>query len=389
MNAHVNAPAGAIAAVRQHLIETKDSGDPFEMLSKKFGQHADETLRQIESAKQETAAVGARLHGMEQKMARGEDYGGVRESDTWGRQLVREIGDQVKGLSEANRGSVSLSLKALTNDAASAGDMQVPTRDSTNLLPKQRLTIRALLPVVSISTGTVEYVQQTSAATGAAMVAEGALKPESDMDFSLLTTPTRVIAHWIKASRQVMEDLPQLRDLIDNEMRYGLALREEAQILLGDGTGQNLAGLVPAATAFDDPLGLITPNMIDTIGAAILQNALADYPATGIVVHAADWVRMRLLKDADGKYLLGDPQTAVEPRLFGLPVVPTKAMAVGDFLVGDFASAATLYDRWQPRVEVGYVNDDFVRNLTTILAEERVALAVKNPEALTYGSFAA
>lgn len=388
MNAHVNAPAGAIAAVRQHLIETKDAGDPFDMLTKKFGQHADETLRQVESAKEGAAIVGARMDSLEQKLARAE-WGGSPEVETWGRQFVREIGDQVKGLSEANRGRVSLSLKAVTTDPASAGVMEVPTRDSANLLPKQRLTIRALLPVVSISTGTVEYIQQTSAPENAGMVAEGALKPESDMDFSLNTTPTRVIAHWIKASRQVLEDLPQLRDLIDNEMRYGLALREEAQILLGDGSGQNLAGLVPAATAFADPLALVSPNMIDTIGAAILQNALADYPATGIVVHAADWVRMRLLKDADGKYLLGDPQTAVEPRLFGLPVVPTKAMAVGDFLVGDFASAATLYDRWQPRVEVGYVNDDFIRNMTTILAEERVALAVKNPEALTYGSFTA
>lgn len=288
-----------------------------------------------------------------------------------------------------NRGSVSLSVKAVTTDPASAGVLDVPTRDSANLLPKQRLTIRALLPVVSISTGTVEYVQQGSQALNANVVAEGALKPESDLDFSLNTTPTRVIAHWIKASRQVMEDLPQLRDLIDTEMRYGLALKEEQQILMGDGTGQNLGGLVPAATAFVDPLGLTAPTMIDTIGAAILQNALADYPATGIVVHPADWVRMRLLKDADGKYLLGDPQAAVDPRPFGLPVVATKAIGLGQFLVGDFASAATLYDRWQPRVEVGYVADDFVRNMLTILAEERIALAVKNTLALTHGTFGA
>ncbi len=97
---------------------------------------------------------------------------------------------------------------------------------------------------------------------------------------------------------------------------------------------------------------------------------------------------MRLLKDADGKYILGDPAAAVEPRLFGLPVVPTKAMNAGSFLVGNFAEAATIYDRWQARIEVGYVNDDFVRNLCTILAEERLALAVKNPQALTYGNFA-
>lgn len=70
-----------------------------------------------------------------------------------------------------------------------------------------------------------------------------------------------------------------------------------------------------------------------------------------------------------------------------MPVVATQAMTVDKFLVGSFASAGTLYDRWQPRVEVGYENDDFTKNLVTVLAEERIALAVKWGEALTYGDF--
>ena len=96
---------------------------------------------------------------------------------------------------------------------------------------------------------------------------------------------------------------------------------------------------------------------------------------------------MRLLKDTDGKYLLGDPQTVVAPSLFGLPVIVTKSMTAGSFLVGDFMSAGTLYDRWAPRVEVGFENDDFTKNLITIRAENRLALAVKNGDALVYGSF--
>ena len=68
-------------------------------------------------------------------------------------------------------------------------------------------------------------------------------------------------------------------------------------------------------------------------------------------------------------------------------MIPTKAMAQGDFLVGNFQSAATLYDRWEPRVETGWMNDDFTKNLVTILAEERLALAVKNGAALITGDF--
>lgn len=116
--------------------------------------------------------------------------------------------------------------------------------------------------------------------------------------------------------------------------------------------------------------------MLDTIALAILQNALADEPADGIIVHPPDWMRMRLLKDVDVKYILGDPATAVQPVLFGLPVVAIKMMAQDKFLVGNFQRAATIYDRWTPRVEVSTEYADFfTRNLVAILAEEPIALA--------------
>ena len=163
---------------------------------------------------------------------------------------------------------------------------------------------------------------------------------------------------------------------------------EEAQLLSGDGTGTNLSGLIPNATAFSDPLTLSTPTAIDMIGAAILQCALADFPADGIMIHPSDWMRMRLMKDADDKYILGDPQTNVTPALFGLPIVATQAMAVDTFLVGSFRAAATLYDRWAARVEVSTEHADyFTRNLVAILAEERLGLAVKQPAALIHGDF--
>ena len=79
-----------------------------------------------------------------------------------------------------------------------------------------------------------------------------------------------------------------------------------------------------------------------------------------------------------------NPATAVAPVLFGLPVVPTQAMTVDKFLVGNFRRVATLYDRWTPRVEVSTEHADFfTRNLVATLAEERLAFAQKNSAALT------
>jgi HK97 family phage major capsid protein len=269
--------------------------------------------------------------------------------------------------------------------------MGQPFRDEVATLARRRLTIRDLLPVVAVSSNSVEWPSMTSRPGAAATVAEGALKPQSDMTLELRNVNTQVIAHWVPASRQILDDAPQLRDLIDTELRHGLALVEEAQLLAGDGVAPNLHGLIPQATAFADPsAGAIVPtNLIDQIALAILQSALADFPATGVIVHPSDWTRMRMAKDADGKYLLGAPGADVPPVLFGLPVVASQAIAAGSYLVGDFQQAATLYDRWTPRVEISTEHADFfTRNLVAILAEQRIALAVRKPAALITGTFA-
>lgn len=374
----------AAFAAGKHLSR-KDGGDALEILTKRFGDFADAVDTKVKSAEDKASGLTDRVKQLEQRAASERDVGDWIE--TWGNQLITDQKQGLENLAASNKGSVSLNVKALTNAPDSMGPLETPTRTDPVMMPQRRLTIRNLLSVVEISTGTVEYIAQTARPTGAATVAEGAAKPESNFAIELKTTTAQVIAHHIKASRQVLEDHAQLRDLIDSEMRYGLALAEEVQLLTGNGVSPNLRGLIPAATAFDDPLDLTDATRIDTLGAALLQSALADFPATGIVMHPSDWVRISLLKDADGNYIIGNAVDSIQPRLFGVPVVPSKAMAVGDFLVGDFARAATIYDRWQPRVEVGFVDQDFTRNMVTILAEERIALAVKQPLALTYGSF--
>ena len=259
--------------------------------------------------------------------------------------------------------------------------------DFVHFCTSNGLTVRDLLNTVSIESNTVEYASQNLRVSNAAVVAEGGAKPETDLAWELKTETTTVIAHWIKASRQIIDDSSQLRDMIDSELRYGLALEEEAQILFGDGTGVNLTGLATQASAFSAEFTPSDQTEIDIIGLAVLQSALADYVPDGILVHPSDWMRMRLTKGTDSEYLLGSPQSDVSPILFGLPVIASKAIPKDKYLVGSFSEVGTLYDRWAPRIEVGYSSDDFIKNLVTVLAEERIALAVKQPGALIYGDF--
>ncbi|WP_295379570.1 phage major capsid protein [uncultured Pseudacidovorax sp.] len=356
------------------LHEAKSSGE----LSKKTKEVVDETLIKFNE-------LQADVRDLEKKMV--DRRGGEPERQkSYGEQLTES--DSFKRYVEnGKQGSMKLELKAVTS--ANAGGLIRPLYEAEPVgLPKRRFTIRDLLPVVPITTSSVDYPKQQSRTNNAATVAEGAAKPYSDYVWTNATAPVRTIAHLAKLTRQAMDDAPRLVGEVDSEMRYGLGLVEEAQILNGNGTGQNLSGIITQATAYAAPITIASPTSIDMLRLAMLQGAMAFFPATGIVLSMADWARIELTKTTEGAYLFASPQGTTENRLWGLPVVDTPAMEVDKFLVGNFQIGATLYDRMGVEVLISTENaDDFEKNLATMRCEERLALAVKRPAAFVYGDF--
>jgi HK97 family phage major capsid protein len=224
----------------------------------------------------------------------------------------------------------------------------------------------------------------------AAVVSEGATKPKSDITYSRLSVPVTTIAHWIIASKQILADFKQLATLINGRLQFGLKLAEEQEILFGDGIGDHLNGLVPQATARSAAYDKSGDTMIDIIRHAMLQVQLAFYPTTGIVLSPTDWHELELTKDSFGRYILAAPASNTPAMLWGVPVVQCYSMAAGDFLVGAFKLAATIFDREQAQILVSNEdNDNFTRNMVTILCEERLALAVSRPKAFIFGAFPA
>ncbi|WP_151778762.1 phage major capsid protein [Acinetobacter bereziniae] len=372
-----------VKAIAEDFKGKREHGDKIAEGAK---QSADEAITKLNETK-------AQLDELEQKMAR-RPNDTPNEVKSLGCQFVES--DQFKSLKDAagQRGKANLEVKAtitsLTTDAAgSAGDLVQTTRLPGIIAPPDRkLTIRDLLMQGRMDGNALEYVRETGFTNNAGMVAEGTKKPQSDIKFDLVSTTAKVIAHYMKASRQILDDASQLQSYIDGRLRYGLAFKEEQQILNGDGTGQNLLGIIPQATEYVRPAG-VTPSsetIIDTLRYAMLQAVLAEYPASGHVLNPIDWASIETLKDSTGQYIIGNPQGAASPTLWRLPVVETQAITAGKFLTGGFSMGAQIFDRWLSRVEVATENeDDFINNLVTILAEERLALAVYRPEAFIYG----
>jgi HK97 family phage major capsid protein len=384
IKAEHKASIDAVKAIAEEALGKSRAG---ETLTASLKEKADEALIKMNE-------MTERVAEMEQKLARG--GGGQDDKEkSFGEQFVESEGFkswQESGFSKNARGAdlkVKATLTSLTTDAAgSVGDAVSPTRIPGILeLPQRRLTVRDLLTPGQMGGNTLEYVKETGFTNNAGMVAEGAEKPSSDIKMELFTTSAKVIAHWMKASKQILDDVPQLRSMIDQRLTYGLAYKEEQQLLNGDNTGQNLHGIIPQATAYSAPIALADLNMLDVLRLAMLQAALAEYPASGHVLNPTDWAYIETLKDSIGRYIIGNPQGATSPTLWRLPVVETQAIAARKFLTGAFRQGAQLFDRWESRIEVGYVNDDFIKNLVTILGEERLALAVYRPESFIYGDF--
>ena len=357
---------------------------------------SEETRASVDKMLTVQGELQARLQAAEQLVAKMDQVGGREDAPlSLGRQFV--TGENFKAFAgqTSPRGRVDMTVNAaitsLTTDTAgAAGDLVEKTRlPGVVALPQRRMTVRDLIAPGQMDGSTLEYVKETGFTNNAGMVSETVKKPESTLKFDLVTTSARVIAHYMKASRQILSDASQLASIIDNRLRYGLAYKEEQQLLTGDGTGQNLLGIIPQATAFSapfDPAG--TETVIDSLRLALLQSELAEFASTGIVLNPTDWARIELLKDTTGRYIIGNPQGTLAPTLWGRPVVATQAISVDKFLCGAFQQGAQVFDRWQARVEVATENeDDFVKNMVTILAEERLALAVYRPEAFVYGDF--
>ena len=350
--------------------------------SNSANEKTDETLNELNSLK-------SILDELQQKgLRQGGDATGAQKSV--GAQFVESESFKAFQANPRKGDSAELLIKAdLTTATGGAGGMGAAVHANhlpgIKPLPQRRMTVRSLLMPGQTDLPLIDYDRETGFTNNAAPTAEGALKPQSTFEIEEVQTRTKVIAHWIRVSKQTLSDVSQIRSTIDNRLLYGLDFKEELQLLFGDNTGENLHGIVPQATAYAAPNGVDDSSVIDKLRLMALQAVLAEYPSTGFVLNPIDWAAIELLKDTTGRYIIGNPQGSLSPTLWGLPVVETPAMTPDKALAGAFDMGAQVFDQWSSRIETGYQNDDFTRNKVTILAEERLALAVYRPEAFIFG----
>ncbi|MEJ5370254.1 MAG: phage major capsid protein [Bryobacteraceae bacterium] len=237
-----------------------------------------------------------------------------------------------------------------------------------------------LIPTLAIDQPAA-YVLREDSSSGwqAGMQAETSPKVESTADFVGTLVPVRTLATWVTVSRQALDDLAGLGDFVRARLEWALARKLEEQILSGSGSGENLYGLMVAASTWTAPSG-VAYDLFGQLAYAAAAIEQRGYGAPTAVMHPNDALRVQLQRDQNGQYV-GTP--AGVPR-----IVRSAAQGSGEFLVGDF-SQCVLRVRQGVTIDIsGDHADYFAKNLVAIRAEQRVALVIYAPAAFIKGTLA-
>ncbi|MEX9950447.1 phage major capsid protein [Providencia alcalifaciens] len=352
----------------------------------------DKMATELNALRESEKVLKASLGDLEQHVAQMPLNNAIQAAKSIGQQVISA--EVLKDINSSIQASKRISVPvqaALTSVDVAEGVVEPQRLPGIDATPKQRLFIRDLIAPGKTTSPAIFWVQQTGFTNAAAVVPENTAKPYSNIQFATKITPVTTIAHMFKASKQILDDFSQLQSLVDAEMRYGLKFVEEQEILFGDGSGAHLHGIIPQASKYKAEFDVDKQNGIDDLRLAMLQAQLARFPATGHVLHFIDWAKIELLKDSLGRYILANPSALTGPTLWGLPIVVTETAAFkGKFLTGAFNAGAQLFDREETNVVISTENtDDFEKNMISIRCEERLALALKRPEAFVYGDFTA
>lgn len=239
------------------------------------------------------------------------------------------------------------------------------------------------------ATGTITAKQlQTHGA--AAPTAEGSAKPEAELEYALREASVRTIPHWLPASRQILQDLPGLRSLIDNRLLYGVGRAEERQLLYGTGSGQQLQGILthPRRQTRNWSDGASGDTRLDAFRRSYTDSQRADYVPTGAVMHPYQWQEVELTKGDDKHYIWVTVTDGGPARLWRVPVVVTNAINETDCVLGGFEQGSQLRDREEANIRFSeHHSTYFTENMVAILAEERVAAVWLRPESFVHLNF--
>jgi HK97 family phage major capsid protein len=342
-----------------------------------------ELLKGMEKKSSEMELALAKFEGRIEAMSEKAVTPVAEKIGSVGEQVTKGYMNQIDALKSGK--TINLETKVTTINGDYTGNIALSTLESgVNHVARQVAKIRPLMNTGRTASKFVTYIQelQDQYYGGADNVAEAGAKPEIEPKYQEVSKEVVKIAGFIKISKEMLEDLAFVQNEVNFQLMSGVELQMENQLLNGSGVAPNLSGIYTTASNFVAGIfatNIVLPNLSDVIQCAIAQIQGARHEATHIILHPSDYATLAMQKTSAGEYTYGAVSLnglTGAISICGLPVVTTTFMPVGKFLVGDMTKA-NLRLREDMNIQVGYVNDDFTKNLVTILCEARAVSFVK------------
>jgi len=372
--------------IDQMKTESVSKAELIEIMSK---------VQDLETKGNDVANLKANIEEVALKVLDLETKGVANNAPESLKTLLSEKADELKAMKEKSGASVQITLKAAGTMALSTNTTgQIPQAEreaGITRIVRRNPFILELVNVGTIMSNVWEWVEQKNADGGAAMTAEGAAKSQADFDLVVASANVKKVTAYIKVTKEMLDDVELMRSEIDQELTELINLKIDDQLLNGTGLTVNLTGIVTNATAWAAgafALSIPTPNKWDVLRTAINQVRVNLFEPTYIVMHPTDVTSMELSKGTDGHYILPPFASQDGTNIAGIRVVANTGVTIDKFLVGDFSKAGVRFKEGLT-INVGYENDDFTKNLVTILAEARLVQRVKSNHygAFVYGDF--
>ena len=220
------------------------------------------------------------------------------------------------------------------------------------------------------------WVEKTNPDGNAGWIAEGAVKPLIDFEYKTVTSAIKKVADKIKVSTEMLDDVDNIAGDINNELKYKVDMLVVAAILAGTGLNDEPEGITHWASLFvTTTLATTSPNNKDAILAAAAQIRSLFFEPDYAFINTIDGANMEMEKTDQGLYILPPFTSANGQTIAGLTIVQTSSIPVGHVLVGDMKKMK-VREKGNFVVTVGWVADDFEKNLVTMIGERRMHMFI-------------
>lgn len=337
------------------------------------------------------ADVKALTDGFDELQLKMKANGGKKEEKSFAEKVQDTLKEKEQDLAalktQKGAAGVSFDVKAaatVTTANYSGGTVGLTTWDpSFALVPRRTPFLRQLVTVRPLSTQYVAWAEQANRDGGAGNTAEGAAKTQADFDIVEANKKVEKITAYTKVSKEALSDIAFLNSEINNDLVSLINLKLDTDLFGGSGTSPVIKGINTYATTFSvAATGLANAidnaNEFDVLRAAMWQVENAYFTTNYILLNPIDVAKIDMLKSTTNEYLAAPFGSQYMFKMFyGVPVIANNAVTAGNFLVGDFTKS-NLGMREDVNIQIGYENDDFTKNLITILAEVRAVHYIKS-----------